>query len=197
MMPARPEVDVQALRAELEELRKLRQDVRYLRDRQQIREVVALYGRAQDRVDWELFASVFHSDAIFDSGALMDFVGDSRQLAARAEERLNREFITTSHVMTNHLCEIDGDVAHAETYATTYLVTKDGKYVRSTHARYVDRLERRDGRWKIALRRIVRNALSRAEVVGEPRPEGKRDRSDPSYQRPLTLPPERAALIKP
>jgi hypothetical protein len=93
------------------------------------------------------------------------------------------------------LCEIDGDVAHAETYATTYLVTRDG-YVRSTHARYVDRLEKRDGKWKIALRRIVRNALSRSEVVGEPKPEGRRDRGDPAYQRPLRLPPERAALIK-
>jgi hypothetical protein len=195
-MAAVPEADIQALLAEVKDLRRLGEEVRYLMDRQQILDVLALYGRARDRQDWELLEnSVFHRDAAFDTGELKDFVGDARQLSARAE-RLFDEFLATSHVIANHLCEIDGDVAHAETYATTYLVTRDG-YVRSTHARYVDRLEKRDGTWKIALRRIVRDAVSRAEVIGEPQPEGTFDRTDPAYQRPLTLPPDRAALIKP
>jgi hypothetical protein len=193
-MDTESKVDVQTLAEAVQELRKLREEVQYLRDRQDILDTLALYARALDRHDWDLlWEDVFHADALVDLGV---FVGNARELAGFSGQRYQDEFLAHSHAMTNHICEIDGDTAHAETYVTTYLLMKDGQHVRSTHARYIDRLEKRDGKWKIALRRVVRDALTQVDAVGEPKPEGTWDRTDPSYERPLTLPPDRAALIE-
>ena len=64
------------------------------------------------------------------------------------------------------------------------------------------RMERRDGRWAIAARKCLYDwqgqpgeySLSAEQLeammgAGQPR----RDRSDPSYERPLTIDPERIA----
>ena len=59
---------------------------------------------------------------------------------------------------------------------------------------YVDRLERRDGTWKIALRRATVEVAMEGKAIlpngnmlpGSGYLRGDRDRSDPSYQRPLT-----------
>ncbi|MBK8991519.1 MAG: nuclear transport factor 2 family protein, partial [Gammaproteobacteria bacterium] len=49
-------------------------------------------------------------------------------------------------------CEIDGDVAHCESYVLVILLNNDGESARLISGRYIDRLERRE-EWKIALRR--------------------------------------------
>lgn len=71
----------------------------------------------------------------------------------------------------------------------------DGKTARVLAGRYADRLERRGGAWKIALRRTTVDIL----LVGDAAfltsgdfgefgyLKGMRDRRDVSYQRPLTL----------
>ena len=58
---------------------------------------------------------------------------------------------STQHLLLNHTCEIDGDVAHAESY---YLFVGRNRDETNWIAggRYIDRLERRGGTWKIALR---------------------------------------------
>jgi 3-phenylpropionate/cinnamic acid dioxygenase small subunit len=63
----------------------------------------------------------------------------------------------TSHNLTNLLIDLDGDVATAESYCVTFARIKaDGQYYHSfTGARMIDRLERRDGVWGIAHRRLV------------------------------------------
>ena len=62
----------------------------------------------------------------------------------------------TSHNLTNLLIDLDGDVATAESYCVTFARIKaDGQYYHSfTGARMIDRLERRDGSWGIAHRRL-------------------------------------------
>ena len=50
--------------------------------------------------------------------------------------------LQTQHLMTNHLCELDGDVAHAETYVAYYGLNP-GNEDSLAVGRYVDRLERR------------------------------------------------------
>jgi hypothetical protein len=60
--------------------------------------------------------------------------------------------------------------------------------------RYIDRLEKRNGRWGIVLRRatveipLEGKAIlpNRNTVTGSGYLKGSRDSSDPSYQRPLT-----------
>ena len=61
--------------------------------------------------------------------------------------------------------------------------------------RYVDRLERRDGIWKIAVRRSTVELMFTADASllqselfkDQGYPRGTRDRRDLSYLRPLTL----------
>ena len=57
------------------------------------------------------------------------------------------------HNITTHTCEIDGDVAHAESYVLVTLLDHDGETARFINGRYIDRLEKRDGVWRIAVRR--------------------------------------------
>ena len=98
-------------------------------------------------------------------------------------------------MVANHICDIDGNTAHTETYVVTWGVLKEGGIIQTTHARYIDRLEKRNGKWKILIRRIVADGRSKLEQIEPVVPKGKWDRTDPSYQRPLQLPPDRAALI--
>jgi hypothetical protein len=93
----------------------------------------------------------------------------------------------------NHSCEIDGDIAHAETY---YLFTgrnrDDTNWIAG--GRYIDRLERRESVWKIALRcnaiewsgMIPTMPIPFASVPGvHANGVPSRNEQDPSYRRPL------------
>jgi len=99
------------------------------------------------------------------------------------------------HNITTHTCEIDGDVAHAESYVLFGLLNPDGASVRLINGRYVDRLEKRVGGWRIALRRCTVDLLlsGDASILTKPQSRaggyirGTRDKSDVSYQRPLDL----------
>jgi hypothetical protein len=101
-----------------------------------------------------------------------------------------------THNITTHLCEIDedGDTAHCESYVLVGLLSHDGRTAQLMSGRYLDRLERRDGTWRIAVRRCtVDLALSAdASVLRTPFfreqgfVKGTRDHDDLSYRRPLT-----------
>src|SRR6185295_13740348 len=96
-----------------------------------------------------------------------------------------REFLTpmtgTTHTIANILITVDGDVAGSESHILAW-------HGLPAEGRYVDRLERRNGEWKIA-HRIVVFEWTRIEPVGvqfEVGPEvamvwSRRDRDDPSY----------------
>ena len=66
--------------------------------------------------------------------------------------------------------------------------------------RYLDRLEKRDGEWRIALRRLVVDSryITDGSVFGDwdGYPKGAQDTSDISYERPLGLPDELLAAMR-
>jgi len=167
--------------------------VRMLADRQAIRDCLANYSRGVDRLDRELLISVYHEDAIDDHGV---FVGDREAFADWAIAHHSRHQDATQHIITNHTCELDGDVAHTETYWMMASMNKQGAPLNLSGGRYIDRFERRNGRWAIALRKCLGEWRG---IPGEPQlsPEGQkalnsgappsRDRNDPSYERPLTF----------
>lgn len=162
-----------------------------LLDRQGILDCLIRFSRGMDRFDRELFLSAFHADAVIAAGP---FVGGPLELYDWAAKLHEQGQVATHHNLLNHSCDIDGDVAHTETY---YLFVgrnrDDTNWVAG--GRYIDRLERRDGTWKIALRT---NAIEWSGMVptlpipfadapgihtnGAP----SRDKHDPSYRRPLT-----------
>lgn len=179
------------------ELQQLKNEVRYLRDRQEILDCINHYGRGLDRLDPELIRDAFHPDAADNHGPFVGGIPEFVKFAIEVES----SFQWTHHGITSHNCEIDGDTAHAESYVYWFVKLPDGVTLAAGGGRYLDRLERRDGRWKIALRRLFMDWSFQTPVVSWLGPDwesvtGSRDRADPSYQRPLELPPELAAALR-
>jgi hypothetical protein len=159
-------------------------------DRQAILDCMARYCRAVDRRDDELIRSVYHPDAIDDHGI---FVGTREEFIDWGNMRKVTGPPVTQHHITNHVCEIDGDVAHAET-CYVYVARNRDETLFIAGGRYLDRLERRDGEWRIA------NRYCLVEWAGHPGTRASpfagipdvhangapsRSRDDPSYRRPL------------
>jgi ketosteroid isomerase-like protein len=179
----------------------LEKTVRMLADRQAIRDCLATYCRAVDRLDRELLLSVYHEDAIDDHGV---FVGDREGFADWVIAFHSRAQHTTQHVISNHSCELDGDVAHCESYYMFAAMNVEGAPLSLSGGRYIDRFEKRDGRWAIALRRVVsdwwgqpgESTLSEAgRAALNAGVHASRDRLDTSYERPLTFDESRRGYI--
>jgi hypothetical protein len=163
----------------------------HLLDRQDVLDCLTRFSRGMDRFDRELFLSAFHPDATIAAGP---FVGGPDKLYEWASVMHEQGQLATHHNLTNHTCDLRGDVAHAETY---YLFVgrnrDDSNWIAG--GRYIDRLERRNGAWRIALRT---NAIEWSGLVPSlPIPFAdvpgidingvpSRSKLDPSYQRPLT-----------
>jgi hypothetical protein len=173
-------------------LRARDRQLRYLTDRQEILDCVARHARGCDRFDGEVLSSAFHEDGIDEHGYA---INPGRKYSEWANEAHARGSLQNMHNITTHLCEIDGDEAHAESYVIGLFLNTDGKTSRILAGRYADRLERRDGVWGIVLRRsTVEIALVGDATFLESEyfrqmgfVNGMRDKRDVIYQRPLTL----------
>ena len=172
----------------LPDLAQLAADVRYVRDRFDIIDCINRYCRGVDRFDVEMIASAYHADAKDDRGA---FVGHPKEYIAWLLPILQGA-AGTSHNVSNITCEIDGDTAHTDSYVITFVWNKDGTAVLLGGARYIDRLERRDGVWAIAHREAVMDFTFKTDTM--PLPPGAltgvRGPEDRSYLRPLDLSPD-------
>ncbi|WP_127782346.1 nuclear transport factor 2 family protein [Rhodococcus sp. X156] len=156
-----------------------------LLDKQAIYEVVLRYCRAIDRLDLEAVRSCYHPDAVDHHTG---FDGGVDEYLAWVERGLRRLGGTMHHV-GNHLVELHGDVAVSETYlSAAHWGAPDAPPEASftSGARYVDRMERREGRWAIAERWAVREwTRSDAGRLVPPKaagPRGRRDGTDPVDQ---------------
>jgi hypothetical protein len=162
-----------------------------LLDRQDILDCLIRFCRGMDRFDREIFLSAFHADAIVAAGP---FVGGPEALYDWASKLHEQGQSATHHNLLNHSCDLDGDVAHTETY---YLFVgrnrDDTNWIAG--GRYIDRLERRDGSWKIALRTNAIEWSGMVPTLPIPFAEvpdihvngaASRSKEDPSYRRPLT-----------
>ena len=119
-----------------------------LLDKQDIHECLTRFSRGMDRFDRETFLSAFWPDATMAAGP---FVGGPAECYDWASAMHEAGQVATHHNLLNVTIDIDGDTAHAETY---YLFVARNRDQSNWLAggRYVDRLERRGGEWRIALR---------------------------------------------
>jgi hypothetical protein len=176
----------------LEEERRLLADVKYLTDRQAILDVINQQSRGCDRHDAELVADAFHEDGWDEHGAQ---VTPGKQYGRWANDTHTKGSQVNMHHITTHTCEIDGDVAHAESYVIGLMLNHDGVTARLLAGRYLDRLEKRDGEWKLAVRRSTAEVcfsgdatlMTLAAFTDRRFPKGARDQSDLSYARPLEI----------
>lgn len=172
--------------------------MRELVDRQDILDCIHRCARGMDRHDAALIASAYHAYAFDDHGTF-------RGSAAAFIEHVNgidgvggahANFVSHQHLVLNHVAEIDGDEAHTETHYLFFGELRAAPRIQVAGGRYIDRFERRDGRWAIAARRVVMEwstELADAADMGSSHyvnfTRGTWDRTDVSYQRPLVVRP--------
>lgn len=160
-------------------------EVRRWIDRQEIVEVVARYTRAVDRRDWALLRTCYHPDA-FDHHTGYD--GHAEGFIAFVRKVMPENLVTHHHIGQQYV-EIEGDVARSESYGVSthrYIGAPDHDY--TSGCRYVDRMERRDGEWRIAERFAVRD-WTRSDAgrffdTDIPGPKGRQSREDRVYDLP-------------
>lgn len=157
-------------------------------DREEIRDVLARVARSIDRLDFELMASCYTSDAVDERHGVQRPIAEFLAWV----EPLLRTFASTLHQLTTQLIEIDGDVAWAETYCVARHVARDGDggpdKVWFAYLRYIDSLVREgDVRWLIRRRFCAYEPGTVNPTTLQPLPAavlgGSRDRDDPAYRR--------------
>lgn len=174
-----------------ERLAQLETQMRELQDRQAIFDCIKRNSRGNDRFDVELVTSSYHADGVHELGRNQI---SGREYGEHANHAHGKLFDANLHNVTMHMCEIDGDVAHAESYNVGVFLDAGSKTGRILAGRYIDRLEKRDGEWRIVLRRATVEVAIEGKAVlpnGAMLPDsgylrGDRDRGDPSYERPLS-----------
>ena len=165
--------------------------IQQLGDRAEIHDCMQRYARGIDRQDRALLRSAYHDGAVDDHVGFIGEVDDFIDWALAYHATQTRY----QHYILNHTSEIDGEEAHAETYYLFFGTDREpANHITISGGRYVDRLERRDGRWAIVDRvTIVEfNAESQSHITEEViammagMPIARHDTTDPSYARPLS-----------
>lgn len=124
-----------------------------LADREAIRDCLYRYCRGVDRCDEEWLRSAYWEDAHDDH---VIFSGTREALVAWVIPLL-RAREATSHSLSNIIIRMHGERADVESYFQGYHVARDdgGSRAFLQGGRYLDRLERRGGEWRIAARKVV------------------------------------------
>jgi SnoaL-like domain len=168
----------------------LRDQVQRLTDRAEIYDCMQRYARGIDRQDRALLRSAYHDGAIDDH---VGFVGEVDEFIDWAFGYHSNQ-IRYQHYLLNHTADIDGDEAHAETYYLFVGTDREpANHITTSGGRYIDRLQRRDGRWAIVDRVCLVEFMNESQsllteealamVAGTRMPS--HDTMDPSYDRPL------------
>lgn len=181
------------------DIRRLRDDcaalarrIDILESRESITRCIYQAARAIDRLDRPLLAAQFHTDAEVDygviyKGAISGFLDITMQFQGGMRD--------TQHIVGNVDITLDVESATTESYVYAHHVIELGETRNEliVGGRYLDRFERRDGKWKILFRTEVLD-WARNVPIGErwfednnELPKGRRGHDDPSY---LFLPPK-------
>ncbi|MEZ5736225.1 MAG: nuclear transport factor 2 family protein [Novosphingobium sp.] len=161
-----------------------RTDIEDLADKQAITELIYTYCRAVDRLDTALGYSIWHEDGYADYGPGYYQGPGQGVIDTICEHHLG--LLSHSHQVTNILIELDGNDAGSEAYVFgTMRMEQDGKLFQiGVWGRYLDRWQKREGRWGLLHRVVVFDHQEIRETEDMPAHglPASRDRDDPSYQ---------------
>lgn len=129
------------------------EELRALLEREQIRECIARLARGEDRRNAALISASYWPDSITDYGV---FAGSFKEYLAWVVPG-SPAIPVTQHVLGQSYIELKGDSARVETQVTSYHRVNMGEEERDTviGGRYLDRLEKRGGEWRIAERTML------------------------------------------
>lgn len=126
-------------------------------DHYEITKTLSEYCHGCDRCDEARMGSVYLEDSWDDHGAIQARGPEfARVMTAQILARTN----SLSHLLGQSLIRVNGDEAGAETYflAVSHSTREDGvEMCNQLGGRYVDKLQRENGRWRIKHRCVVRD----------------------------------------
>lgn len=133
-----------------------------MNDAQELRQLVERYAAGCDHRDADLLRSVFADGAVVnvhrsDRPSTMTMPGD----VDRIPTGLSR-YDATFHLVGNHRCDVNGDIATGETYCVAHHVTGTEDFVMTI--RYEDQYTRTADGWRIK-QRDLRLLWTSNEVV--------------------------------
>lgn len=133
-------------------------DLQYVLDRTAIEEVITRYFQGLDRGLRDQVRSCFTDDvkAYYDGREPISGIEDMMNSLHTFKRLAAGTMKATTHFMGNlNINRLDGDVAETETYAIAYLVhpVEPAGPVAMRSLRYLDRLRRVNGEWRISERR--------------------------------------------
>ena len=158
--------------------------------REEIHDVLKRYVRAVDRADADLMVSCYHDDGVDDHGM---FRGPAREFAEFVCGERSKRYEATHHFIGSPNIHLEGESAFVDTYCIAHQISVPDeagqRFDYTIGLRYVDRFERRAGRWLIAHRTAVFDWTytvaideERARSFGTDWALGSRDRHDPWYR---------------
>lgn len=126
-------------------------------DHYEIRKTLSEYCQACDRGDVERMGDVYLDDSWDDHGAVQ---APGKEFARIMSARIRESTTSLFHMLGQSLITVDGDEAGAETYflAASLSRREDGtEMCNQLGGRFVDKLRRENGRWRIKHRCVVRD----------------------------------------
>jgi len=164
--------------------------IQEVKDYQDITQLLYKNVRSIDRLDTDLMKSTYWPDAIQDHQDPInpiDYSGNAWEFCDYAVSELAK-IERTHHRLSNIIIDMNGDKAYAEAYvwAYHYFKTPQGNKEGILLGRYQNRLEKRDGEWKIAYRLTIFDANQTFDATDvwadDFRNMGKRFPEDKSYK---------------
>lgn len=141
-------------------------DVRELLDRREIEDLLVDYCLHLDRMELDALAALFTIDCRVIYGPDPRLEAHGRAALEASLARLWR-WARTAHHLSNARIRVAGDTATAESYVHAWHETPDGATA-VIFGRYLDRLVRTPGGWRIAERRMEMNGADRGFRVAIP-----------------------------
>lgn len=129
------------------------EELKGLLDREKIRDCIARLARGEDRRDAATITAAYWPDSTTDYGV---FAGSFDQYLAWVVPGADA-IKNTQHVLGQSVIELSGEAALVETHVNSYHRIDMGAGDRDTliGGRYLDRMEKRSGEWRIAQRTML------------------------------------------
>jgi hypothetical protein len=131
----------------------LAEDLKTVVARDRIRDCIIRLARGEDRRDAELIGASCWPDSTSDYGVFRGNFAEYLAWVVPGSPALP----VTQHMLGQSFIELEGDVARAETQVISYHRVDMGEEHRDVFVagRYLDRLEARGGKWRIAERTMI------------------------------------------
>jgi hypothetical protein len=154
-------------------------------DHYEIRKTLAEYCHACDRADADLMGSLYTGNDSFDDHGLVRAAGP--EYAKLMTDLILKRSEVVSHILGQSLIKTDGNHAEAETFFLGLMRVRSPAgepLLNQLAGRFIDKLERIDGKWKIKHRIAVRDTSITFKVEQDMQStygmtSGTRGRDDP------------------